>query len=213
MNIMEELPNDRPKTPAPLSFSTTSKKSFIAPANTNSSPSTITAAPALGFFDWKTIFIIILLIIVVFTYYGVNLLHILGDAIGTGVSKLSPSFSSFFGLVGDSTGSAINNAADITADAAKAGVDIAEGTVQNVGNIIIGDEAVGHGPRKPYDPQPDAPENTIQKSLSSSKTKWCLVGEYQNKRGCIDISESDKCLSGQVFPNEEMCLGGIQSQH
>ena len=118
MNIMEELPNDRPKTPAPLSFSTTSKKSFIAPANTNSSPSTITAAPALGFFDWKTIFIIILLIIVVFTYYGVNLLHILGDAIGTGVSKLSPSFSSFFGLVGDSTGSAINNAADLTADAA-----------------------------------------------------------------------------------------------
>ena len=209
---MEELPNDRPKTPAPLSFSTTSKKSILAP-NKNTSPPTMTAAPALGFFDWKTLFIILLLIIVVFSYYGVNLLNILGDAIQNGVSQLSPSFNSFFGLVADSTGSAINNAADITADAAKTGVDIAEGTVQNVGNIIIGDEAVGHGPRKPYDPQPDTPEDSIQKSLSSSKTKWCLVGEYQNKRGCIDISESDKCLSGQVFPNEEMCLGGIQSQH
>ena len=165
---------------------------------------------SLGFFDWKMFFIFLLLIIVILTYFGINVLHIFGDAIETGLSNLSPSFKSFFGLVGDSTGSAINNAADITAGAAKAGIDVAEGTVQSVGNIIIGDEAVGHGPRKSYDPQPDAPEDPIQKSLASSKTKWCLVGEYQDKRGCIDISESDKCLSGQVFPNEEMCLGGIQ---
>jgi len=51
------------------------------------------------------------------------------------------------------------------------------------------------------EPSPDTSEDNIQKSLTSAKTKWCLVGEYKNKRGCVDISESDKCLSGQVFPN------------
>jgi hypothetical protein len=208
MNIMEEIPKDRPKTPPPISFSTSMKKNTI---NSDSLPSNYQpVSSSLGFFDWKMFFIFLLLIIVILTYFGINVLHIFGDAIETGVSNLSPSFKSFFGIVGDSTGSAINNAADITAGAAKAGIDVAEGTVQSVGNIIIGDEAVGHGPRKSYDPQPDAPEDPIQKSLTSSKTKWCLVGEYQDKRGCIDISESDKCLSGQVFPNEEMCLGGIQ---
>lgn len=205
---MEEIPKDRPKTPPPISFSTSMKKNTI---NSDSLPYNYQpVSSSLGFFDWKMFFIFLLLIIVILTYFGINVLHIFGDAIETGLSNLSPSFKSFFGLVGDSTGSAINNAADITAGAAKAGIDVAEGTVQSVGNIIIGDEAVGHGPRKSYDPQPDAPEDPIQKSLASSKTKWCLVGEYQDKRGCIDISESDKCLSGQVFPNEEMCLGGIQ---
>ena len=208
MNIMEEIPKDRPKTPPPISFSTSMKKNTIISDSLPSNYQPVSSS--LGFFDWKMFFIFILLIIVILTYFGINVLHIFGDAIETGVSNLSPSFKSFFGLVGDSTGSAINNAADITAGAAKAGIDVAEGTVQSVGNIIIGDEAVGHGPRKSYDPQPDAPEDPIQKSLASSKTKWCLVGEYQDKRGCIDISESDKCLSGQVFPNEEMCLGGIQ---
>jgi hypothetical protein len=210
MNIMEEVPKDRPKTPPPISFSTSMKKNTISSDPSNYQP----VSSYLGFFDWKMFFIILLFIIIVLivilTSFGINILDIIGDAIKTGLSKLPPSFKSFFGLVGDSTGAAINGAANITADAAKTGIDIAEGTVQNVGNIIIGDEAVGHGPRKSYDPQPDAPEDSIQKSLTSAKTKWCLVGEYQNKRGCIDISESDKCLSGQVFPNEEMCLGGIQ---
>lgn len=205
---MEEIPKDRPKTPPPISFSTSMKKNSISSDSLPSNYQPVSSS--LGFFDWKMFFIFILLIIVLLTYFGINVLHIFGDAIETGVSSLSPSFKSFFGLVGDSTGSAINNAADITAGAAKAGIDVAEGTIQSVGNIIIGDEAVGHGPRKSYDPQPDAPEDPIQKSLTSAKNKWCLVGEYQNKRGCIDISESDKCLSGQVFPNEEMCLGGIQ---
>ena len=63
------------------------------------------------------------------------------------------------------------------------------------------------------EPSPDVSENTIQKSLNSNKTKWCLAGEYQNKRGCINLSESDKCMSGQVFPTEEMCLNPTLSKN
>ena len=52
----------------------------------------------------------------------------------------------------------------------------------------------------------DNSENPIQKPISSGKSGWCLVGEYANKRGCIEVSETDKCMSGQVFPNQKMCL-------
>ena len=52
-------------------------------------------------------------------------------------------------------------------------------------------------------PKNDVSENPIQKPISADKRQWCLVGEYDNKRKCIDISEHDKCMSGQVFPNEK----------
>jgi hypothetical protein len=145
-------------------------------------------------------------------YYGFNILTVFGDAIQKGVDVLTPTFSQLLNLIGYSSGTAINKAAEITSDVTTGGIELAEGAIQNVGNIMIGDKAVGHKKYgAPADPEPDTPEDSIQKSLSSSKTKWCLVGEYKNKRGCIDISESDKCLSGQVFPNEEMCLNPTQS--
>ena len=55
-------------------------------------------------------------------------------------------------------------------------------------------------------PMPSASENPIQKPISANKTNWCLIGEYQQKRGCIEIKDHDKCMSGQVFPTQKMCL-------
>ena len=206
MNLMEEMPNG--KSPEPMVFS--------KPVN-NTNPEVVprryeTTMPALGFFDLdgKTFLILFLLAVVLSTYFGINVLTIAGNATEAAVAIFSPVLTSFLKLLGYSTGTAINSVADVTADAAKTGVDIAEGTIHDVGNLFLGDQSIGKGPynKKNNEPRPDAPEDTIQTSLASSKTKWCLVGEYQNKRGCIDISESDKCMSGEVFPNEEMCRMG-----
>ena len=227
---MEEMPQDK------ASRSTNSKKTnynlFSATNNSslNTPPSTSTASSATSpsvqsssssssndvsftvppLIDWKTIMIIILVILVILSSYGIHVLNKSGDLLNNIVAKVKPLVDSLLDFVGYSTGTAINKTADVTADVAKHGIDIAEGTVQNIGNILIGDEAIGKpsskNKRTLKEPEADAPEDTIQKSLSSSKTKWCLVGEYQNKRGCIDISESDKCMSGQIFPNEKMCL-------
>jgi hypothetical protein len=206
MNLMEEMPNA--KSPEPMVFSKPVVNASNPAVPTRRYDTTL---PALGFFnfdsDWKSFFIIFLLAVVLATYFGINVLTITGNATERVVGILSPAITSFLKMLGYSTGTAINSVADVTADVAKTGVDIAEGTIQNVGNLLIG---VEKGPynKKNNEPRPDAPEDTIQKSLASSKTKWCLVGEYQNKRGCIDISESDKCMSGEVFPNEEMCRMG-----
>lgn len=199
---MEEMPS---KEAEPMVFS----KAVIKQNQTETTPT-------LGFFelDAKMMFIVFLLFIVILTYFGINLLNIAGNAIQSGVVTLTPVISSFFDVLGDSTGNAIIAISDVTADVATTGVDIAEGALHNVGNLLIGENTVGAGPqRKINDPRPDVAEDSIQKSLASAKTKWCLVGEYQSKRGCIDISESDKCMSGEIFPNEEMCkLGKPQFQ-
>ena len=211
MNILEEIPKSNSSFSAPASVSTNTSPSMASIKNTsiNSSPSDY-----IHVFDFRTIIIIILLFIVILTYFGINVLNIFGAAVQNAVDVLSPFLTQLLDMIGYSSGKALNTAAEITSDVTKETVDVAEGAVKNVGNILIGDEAVGH---KKYanvlnEPSPDTPEDNIQKSLTSAKTKWCLVGEYQNKRGCVDISESDKCLSGQVFPNEQMCLNPALKQ-
>ena len=57
-----------------------------------------------------------------------------------------------------------------------------------------------------YNAQADTSDDIIQKQISSGKKGWCLIGEYQNKRGCVSVLEDDICMSGQLFPSKEMCL-------
>ena len=52
----------------------------------------------------------------------------------------------------------------------------------------------------------DTSDSIIQNPISSKKTKWCLVGEYKGKRGCIEADKSDECLSGTDFPSEQVCM-------
>lgn len=165
------------------------------------STATIPTTTESSFIDGKMLIIIGLVLILFFSYLGINLLHIFGNIVQNTVNYVSPVFVNFLNSVGYSSGTIINKTADVVSDTAKVGIDIAEGAVQNVGNLLLKSSS-----KTTNDPKPDVGEDTIQKSLGSGKTKWCLVGEYQNKRGCIDIAESDKCISGQVFPNEQICL-------
>jgi hypothetical protein len=66
---------------------------------------------------------------------------------------------------------------------------------------------------KVNEPEPDTTTNPIQKPITSSKSNWCLVGEYQGRRGCIEIGENDKCMSGQIFPSQYTCLNPNFSQN
>ena len=165
-------------------------------------------------FDFKTLLILLLLFVLLFSYLGINILTILGDSMERFVDFISPMVTEFLVLTGYSTGSVINKTADVVSDTAKETIDIAEGAVQNVGNLLMdAGKKRRSRPNRPdqppqhiHEPEPDAPENTIQKPITSNKYNWCLVGEYQNKRGCMPVTESDKCLSGQVFPTQKMCL-------
>jgi len=157
--------------------------------------------------DFKTIIILILLLFLFLAYLGINFLSMLGGAVDKFLQFFTPLINGFFGNLFKASGSVINKSADVAGDTAKVGIDIAEGAVQDIGNLLIKSSS-----NAPPDPNPDTSDNKIQNAKGSSKTKWCLVGEYENKRGCIDIGESDKCLSGQVFPTEQMCLNPAQFQ-
>ncbi len=39
-----------------------------------------------------------------------------------------------------------------------------------------------------------------------SKAGWCFIGESNGRRTCASVSESDTCMSGNIFPSYEICV-------
>ena len=52
------------------------------------------------------------------------------------------------------------------------------------------------------EPRPTPPENPVQ----GTQTQWCLVGEYQGQRSCLETTDNEKCLSGQLFTDRNKCI-------
>jgi hypothetical protein len=48
--------------------------------------------------------------------------------------------------------------------------------------------------------------SSIQMSKSSSKSGWCFIGEDRGFRSCIQVGNNDKCMSGDIFPSQEICI-------
>ena len=48
--------------------------------------------------------------------------------------------------------------------------------------------------------------SSIQMSKSASKSGWCFIGEDRGFRSCIQVGENDKCMSGDIFPSQEICV-------
>ena len=171
-----------------------------------------------GFYSPKNVVIMVLSVLLLFSFLGINILDILSNFIKLIIRLFGPIVSELLGLLGYTTGTVINTSADVAADAAKGAIDIAEGTIQNVGDLMIkaSKDDINLTSKSSLDNvlsmetvnnvDMDISENPIQKPISSNKINWCLVGEYKNKRKCIDVQDSDKCMSGQVFPNLETCL-------
>jgi len=159
----------------------------------------------------KNAIIIILTIILVLSLLGINAFSFIGDVLQQFINVFSPLFSNALKGFGYASGTAINASSEVIADTSKTGIDILNGTVQSVGDLLIktGDQnrQMNQPPtvvRNP--PQPAETTNPIVNGPSINKNKWCLVGEYNGTRGCIHITDSDKCMSGQVFPSQQLCL-------
>ena len=182
-------------------------------------------APSI--FSNKNLIISILVFLLILSFLGVNLLSILGKLVESLVSIFGPLVNQILSIFGYTAGTVIDKTADVATDVATTGVEIAGGSIQSLGNLLkdaskqnvstdakkslnnafnVSSDDINVFDKLKQEPEPDASENPSQKPITSNKSGWCLVGEYEGKRGCIEISEADKCLSGQVFPEEKLCL-------
>ena len=43
-------------------------------------------------------------------------------------------------------------------------------------------------------------------TATASKVGWCYIGEDRGYRSCAQVGASDKCMSGEIFPSQEICV-------
>jgi FlaG/FlaF family flagellin (archaellin) len=55
-----------------------------------------------------------------------------------------------------------------------------------------------------YDYQADDSSSSIQNRVT--KGGWCFIGEDRGFRSCAEVSSSDYCMSGDIFPTNEVCI-------
>lgn len=172
----------------------------------------------------KNILIGVLIFLLILSFLGINLLGAAGGFVESISNAFGPFFRQILSLFGYTAGTAIDKATDVVTDTAKVGIDLAGGAVDDVANLLIKastqdgnppslDVKINQGATKLAEPTPDKTENPIQNAPAAAKKSWCLVGEYQGRRGCIEVSDQDKCISGQVFPEQKMCLNPNLSQN
>ena len=169
--------------------------------------------------SFKNGLIFTLVVLLSLSFLGINLLEIFSNLLKNITAIFSPVVNQSLSLLGTTTGATINKTADIAGDTAKVGIDIAEGTVQNIGDLLIkagkGDkklnDAITKSKKGGNEPDASSAENPIQNPISKNKNSWCLIGEFESRRGCIEVGETSKCMSGQTFPSRELCMNPTQT--
>ena len=57
--------------------------------------------------------------------------------------------------------------------------------------------------KQPNNVSPDESRSSIQ---TTGKSGWCYIGEEQGVRTCSEVGVNDVCMSGNVFPNQSICM-------
>ena len=52
--------------------------------------------------------------------------------------------------------------------------------------------------------QEDDSASSIQRG--TSKGGWCYIGEDRGFRTCAQVGPNDECMSGDIFPSNEICM-------
>jgi hypothetical protein len=167
--------------------------------------------------------IIILLVFLGLSFLGINIFIVIGNLFESIIKVVGPIITQILSIFGYATGSVLNKTADVAGDVAKTGVDLAEGSIQSVGTVLkdasrknVNPAAVSgldsalntktNTANTYTEPVASTTENPVQRPIASGKSGWCLVGEYEGKRGCVAVGEQDKCMSGQIFPSQVTCM-------
>lgn len=164
------------------------------------------------YFSWQTWIIIILLLALL----GINIFAYLAKGTQETVNILETIFGPILKMFGYTTLTTTKEVVDTSATGAKAGIDIVAGAT--IGAIDTIEQTVSNTPEQRdflnkaiNDSQnqqleqvlPDDSRSSVQKT---GKSGWCYIGESDGIRTCSEIGVNDTCMSGDIFPNQSICM-------
>jgi hypothetical protein len=169
-----------------------------------------------------------LIIILILAFLGFNIFVYLAKGTQDIASFFGPLTQKLFGTTASIAGQTV----DIAAEGAKAVVGGTAGAV-NTGLSAVQDitpnNATSSIKSQPVQGQPTSrpSDSGLNKALNNSQEQnmdyqaveasssvhsgggqsgWCFVGEDRGFRSCALVNEDDKCMSGDIFPSQELCI-------
>ena len=108
---------------------------------------------------------------------------------------------------GTSTGISTSNS-NVQGQQASSSLPVQEKIQQTGGNIDEWqqdslEKALSSASQSASQVNPDDSRSAIQ---TTGKAGWCFIGEDQGIRTCAEIGVNDGCMSGDVFPSQEICM-------
>lgn len=169
----------------------------------------------LGKIGWK----MWVLIIILLTFLGVNVFLYLAQGSEFIASLLNPLLGTSLGIAGETVDVAAEggkSAVDIVSSVAKIGLLETQSVAKKAKNVNqLSSAKLDFG-------LPDVPDNnTLNRNINTKRKKernvgsyegtdtsgqWCYVGEYNGIRNCRQLEKGDVCMSGNIFPNRDICI-------
>lgn len=205
----------------------------ILQSSESSLSSSLSSSSDSGFFDGlkninATTWLVIILIL---AFLGFNVFTYLAKGTQTVTDIFAPLTEKIFGA----TVSVAGKTVDVAAEGAKAVVGETSGAIQGGLTAIqkltpdgvaatstikghninqtntdaIQQSALNTALNKAQSQQPpqDYQANEAHSSVhSAGKSGWCYIGDDRGFRSCAQVGVDDTCMSGDIFPTQEICM-------
>ena len=185
-------------------------------------PAKINTVPGatVSSWNWATVAKIMLIIIII-SALGFNILAYLAQ--GTDyLSKIVETIASY--LPGG-----LGRTLQLSARGTALGGEVAAGTIEDVEKIVTGaapskddaslkhkdiwdkrdqnlSDAIDKRQISGINTMPQHEPDESDSSIQNQKGKWCYVGTDRGYRSCVEMKDSQKCLSGKIFPSQQKCV-------
>ena len=171
-----------------------------------------------GWFTWF-FFNRYMLIAIILAYLGFNLFSYFGSLLKVIMDIIRPLIS----ILGYTTAETAKEVVKVAKVGSKGVIDVAAGVTTGGINVLekgltgsskkstngSGATQASATPSKPPKaafPIPDDAGSKTQANKAKSKSGYCYIGEDRGFRSCIQVNDSDTCMSGDIFPTQEICI-------
>jgi hypothetical protein len=177
-----------------------------------------------------------LLIILIFAFLGFNIFVYLAKGTQDITDFFAPILKTLFGITIATTGKVIDVSAEGAKAVVSGTANIIDKGLTDVQNIIPTGSSSSLSSQSVQStiPQSNSMENTsLNRALNTSnqsqqsqqgtnneyqaneasssinstgKAGWCYIGEDRGFRSCAQVGVNDQCMSGDIFPTNEICI-------
>jgi hypothetical protein len=166
-----------------------------------------------------------MLILLILSFLGINLLSYLNSGLKTIVSIVRP----LIAVLGYTVGETAKETVKIAKTGSQGAIGVAAGTLTGGINLLekglTGKKGTGASASKNASgstgasgstptkkatkssfPTPDEAGSRTQATKAKTKAGYCYIGEDRGFRNCIRVNDTDTCMSGEIFPTQEICI-------